>query len=326
LSRRGTLASLIVAAFLVGPIEAAWGQSAYPNRAVKFVIQYTAGGLGDTFARALGQHLAEKLGQPFVIENRAGANGLIAMETVAKSPPDGYTVAMATQTGLVMNAATKKKLPFDPVRDFAPVSLLFRSPFFLIVHPSVPANSVQELIALAKAAPGKYTYASIGRGSGQHLAGEQFKVLAGIDLLHVPYKGSGPATADLLSGQVHMMFEGGVSGLPPVRAGKMKALAVSTTSRSGAMPTLPTMIEAGVPGFELATWFGFAVPAGTPKPIIDRLNAEIHDMLRAPITAQRFANAGIDLIPSTPDEMAARIREDIPKYTKIMRQAGIEAE
>ena len=325
--RHCTIAVLIAALVVISASGLAQSPASnYPNKPVRFIVQYSAGGLGDTFARVLGQHLAEKMGQPFIVENRAGANGVIAMEAVSKAPADGYTVAMATQSGLVMNAATKKSLPYDPLRDFAPVSLLFRSPFFLIAHPSVPANTVAELIALAKASPSKYTYASIGRGSGQHLAGEQFKTLAGIDLLHVPYKGSGSATADLMSGQVHLMFEGGVSGLPPVRTGKLKALAVTTITRSLSMPNLPTMIEAGVPGYELSTWFGFAVPAGTPRPIIERLNAEIQAMLRSPLTEQRFASAGIELLPSTPEEMLARVSAEIPKYAKIMRQAGIEAE
>lgn len=298
----------------------------YPTRPVKFIIQYTAGGLGDLFARALAQHLGDRLGQPFLVENRPGANGIIAAEAAAKAVPDGHTLFMGTQTGLVMNAASRKKLPFDPVRDFAPISMLFRSPFFLIVHPSVKATTLAELIALARSEPGKLTYASIGRGSGQHLAGEQFKALAGIDILHVPYKGSAPAITDLLSGEVNMMFEGGVSGLPPVRAGRLRSLATTSNVRSPAIPEIPTMAEAGLPGFELFTWFGFVAPAGTPRVIIERLNSEVRQMVNAPTTAQQFASAGIELAASTPEELAMKIRADIPIWTKIMREAGIEAE
>jgi tripartite-type tricarboxylate transporter receptor subunit TctC len=300
--------------------------AAYPSRPVKFIIQYTAGGLGDTVARALAQHLSERTGQPFLIENRPGANGVIAMEALAKAPNDGYTVGMATQTGLVMNAAVRKKLPFDPIKDFTPVSLVFRSPLYLVLHPSVKANTVAELIALARREPGKLTYASIGVGSIQHLAGERFKQLAGIDLLHVPYKGSGPALTDLLAGQVSMMFEGATSGLGPVKAGKLRALASTTNTRTSASPELPTMREAGVANFDISSWFGFAVPAGTARPIVDRLNAELRLMLSSPATAQKMLAAGIDLTPSTPEEMAERIRIDLPLWAKIVRDAGIEPE
>ena len=316
----------LVLALLAPGLAAQDSAAAYPNRPVKFINQYSPGGLGDTFARALAQHLAERLGQPFLVENRTGANGIIAAEIAAKSPADGYTLFMGTQSGLVLNAATRKSLPFDLIRDFAPISLLFSTPFYLVVHPSVKATSVAELVALARSQPGKLTYASLGRGSGHHLAAEQFSKLTGIDIVHVPYKGSGQAMTDLLSGQVHMMFEGPVSGLPPVRSGKLRALATSGARRTAAAPELPTMIEAGVAGFDISTWFGFVAPSGTPRSIIDRLNGETRQMLTLPATAQRFAAFGIDLLPSTPEQMAERIRVDLPFWTKIMRDAGIEAE
>ncbi len=318
---------IALALALLAPSVAAQDSAAgYPNRPVKFINQYSPGGLGDTFARALAQHLAERLGQPFVVENRTGANGIIAAEIAAKSPADGYTLLMGTQSGLVLNTATHKKLPFDLIRDFAPISLLFSTPFYLLVHPSVKATTVSELVALARSQPGKLTYASLGRGSGHHLAAEQFSKLTGIDIVHVPYKGSGQAMTGLLSGQVHMMFEGPVSGLPPVRSGKVRGLATTGAKRTVAAPELPTMIEAGIAGFDISTWFGFVAPSGTPRSIIDRLNGETRQMLTLPATAQRFAAFGIDLLPSTPEQMAERIRVDLPLWTKIVRDAGIEAE
>lgn len=321
------VAAIGLALALLAPgLAAQDSAAAYPNRPVKFINQYSPGGLGDTFARALAQHLAERLGQPFVVENRTGANGIIAAEIAARSPADGYTLFMGTQSGLVLNAATHKKLPFDLIRDFAPISLLFSTPFYLVVHPSVNAATVAELVALARSQPGTFTYASLGRGSGHHLAAEQFRKLTGIELVHVPYKGSGQAMTGLLSGQVHMMFEGPVTGLPPVRSGKVRGLATTGARRTVAAPELPTMIEAGIAGFDISTWFGFVAPAGTPRSIIDRLNGETRQMLALPATAQRFAAFGIDLLPSTPEQMAERIRVDLPLWTKIVRDAGIEAE
>ena len=313
---------LVALSFQASPAHS----QAWPAKPVRFILPNSAGSSPDSLARIAAERFEKTLGQPFVIENRPGANGVIAMEALAKAPNDGYTVGMATQTGLVMNAAVRKKLPFDPIKDFTPVSLMFRSPLYLVLHPSVKAGTVAELIALARREPGKLTYASIGVGSIQHLAGERFKQLAGIDLLHVPYKGSGPALTDLLAGQVSMMFEGATSGLGPVKAGKLRALASTTTTRTSASPELPTMREAGVANFDISSWFGFAVPAGTARPIVDRLNAELRLMLSAPATAQKMLAAGIDLTPSTPEEMAERIRTDLPLWAKIVRDAGIEPE
>ena len=298
----------------------------YPNRPIRFIVPYTPGGLGDTFARAVGQGLTERMGQPVVIDNRPGASQAIGADAAAKSPPDGHTLFMGTQSGLVLNAIAKKSLPFDPLRDFAPVSLLFASPLYLVVHPSVPANSVQELLALAKARPGKLTFASIGAGTSQHLAGEMFRTRGKVDIVHVPYKGSAPATTDLLAGQVDMMFEGGVSSLPHVRAGKLRALATTTARRAEAMPQLPTMAEAGMPDFEVTPWFGLVAPAGTPRPVIERLNREVHALLRSPALAEKFAAAGIEITPSSPEELGERIRRDLPYWTRVMRDAGIQPE
>jgi tripartite-type tricarboxylate transporter receptor subunit TctC len=298
----------------------------YPTRPIRFIVPYTPGGLGDTFARAVGQGLSERTGQPVVIDNRPGASQAIGADLTAKAPPDGYTIFMGTQSGLVLNTIAKKSLPYDPVKDFAPVSMLFASPLYLVVHPSVPAKSVQELIAAARARPGKYTFASIGPGSSLHLAGEMFRTRAKVDVVHVPYKGSSPAITDLLSGQVDMMFEGGVSALPHVKSGKLRALATTARKRTEAMPELPTMVEAGVPDFDVSVWFGLVAPAKVPRPIIERLNREVGEILRTQALKEKFAAAGIDITPSSPEELGERIRADLPYWTKIMRDAGIQPE
>jgi tripartite-type tricarboxylate transporter receptor subunit TctC len=300
--------------------------SGYPNRPVRFIVPYTPGGLGDTFARAVAQGLTERMGQPVIVENRPGASQAIGAEAAAKAAPDGYTLFMGTQSGLVLNTIARKTLPYDPVRDFAPISMLFTSPLYLVVHPSVPANSVQELIAAAKSRPGKLTFASIGAGSSLHLAAEMFKARANLDIVHVPYKGSAPAIADLLSGRVNMMFEGGVSALPHVRSGKLRALATTGGKRTDAMPDLPTMAESGVPGFEVTAWFGLVAPANVPRPIIERLNREVGETLRAPATREKFAAAGVEITPSTPEELGERIRSDLPYWMQVMRDAGIRPE
>ena len=303
----------------------AHAQADYPNRAMKLVVPYTPG-LVDNFARVVAQHLTERLGQPLVVENRPGANQAIGIEAAAKSAPDGYTLLIGTQTGLVLNTIARKSVPYDPVRDFAPVSLLFTTPLYLFVTNSVPANSVQQLIALAKAQPGKLNFGSLGRGSSQQLAAEMFKSSAGIDIVHVPYQGSDRAALGLISGDVQLMFDGGASVLPQVRAGKLKALASTGEKRTQSQPDIPTMSET-VPGFVIAPWIGLVAPAGVPRPIIDKLNREVVGMLRQPATREKFAAlAALELTPSTPEELGERIRSDFPLWTKVMRQAGIEPE
>jgi len=286
----------------------------------------TAGGMVDNVARTIAQDLTERLGKPVITENRPGANGVIALEALMTSPPDGHTLILATQAMLVFNPfLMKTKVPYDSLRDFASVTALFAAPLYLVVHPSVPARSVLELVALAKAQPGKLTYASIGVGSGQHLAAELFKARTGVDLLHVPYKGTGPAMADLLAGRVQMMFQA-ASTLPHIRSGKLRALASLGPQRTQAMPELPTVSEAGVPGFEMLTWFGLSTPAGVPRPIIDRLNREVGTLLRSPAAREKFAASNIELIPSTPEEMHERVRREIPVFAKLMRDAGLKPE
>ena len=299
---------------------------AYPTRPIRFIVPFTPGGLGDTFARAVAEGLSQRLGQPVVVDNRPGASQAIGAEATAKAPPDGHTIFMGTQSGLVLNAIARKSLPYDPVRDFAPISLLFTTPLYLVVHPSLPAQSLEELLALARSRPGKLTFASIGTGSSLHLAGEMMKRRAGVDIVHVPYKGSAPAMTDLLSGQVDMMFEGGVSALPHVRAGKLRALATTGRKRTDAMPKLPTMSESGVPDFDVTVWFALFAPAGVPAPIVERLNREVGEVLRLKAIREKFAAAGIEIAASTPEALGERIRDDLPYWTKVMREAGIQPE
>jgi tripartite-type tricarboxylate transporter receptor subunit TctC len=298
----------------------------YPSRPIRFIVPYTPGGLGDSFARAVGEDLAKRMGQPVVIDNRPGASQAIGAEATAKAPPDGHTIFMGTQSGLVANTIARRKLPYDPVRDLAPVSMLFTTPLYLVVHPSLPAKSLKELVALARAKPGKLTFASIGNGSSQHLAGEMLRARAKVDIVHVPYKGSSPAITDLLGGQVDMMFEGGVSSLPHVKSGKLRALATTGRERTEAMPELPTMAESGVADFDITVWFGLVAPAGTPRPIIERLNREVGEVLRTRELKEKFAAAGIDITPSSPEELGERIRADLPYYTRLMQEAGIQPE
>jgi len=320
------LASVLRGLVLLAAAATVQAQPAYPARPIRFIVPYTPGGLGDSFARAVGEELAKRMGQPVVIDNRPGASQAIGAEATAKAPPDGHTIFMGTQSGLVINTIARKSLPYDPVRSLAPVTMLFTTPLYLVAHPSVPAHSVKELIALARARPGKLTFASIGNGSSQHLAGEMLRARAKVDILHVPYKGSSPAMADLLGGQVDMMFEGGVSSLPHVKSGKLRALATTGRERAAAMPELPTMAESGVTDFEFTVWFALIVPAATPRPIIERLNREVGEVLRTRELKDKFAPAGIDIAPSTPEELGERIRADLPYYGKLMREAGIQPE
>ena len=299
----------------------------WPTRPVKIVVPYPPGGIGDTVTRAIAQGLSEQLGQPFVIDNKPGASQKIGAEMVAKSPADGYTLFLGSVTSLAINVNSQKQMSYDPIRDFAPVSMAFFSPLYLVVNPSVPANSVSELIALAKAQPGKLSFASIGQGGSIHLAGELFRSMAGIDMIHVPYKGSAPALTDVIGGQVNLMFDAGVSALPQVRAGKLRGLAVTSSKRSSSAPDLPTVAEAGnLPRYEATIWFGFVAPVGTPKEIVTRLSQEISKVTRQSGLRERFAPQGVELASSRPDEFAEFIKAEIPKWGKVLRDANVAPE
>ena len=298
----------------------------YPTKPVRFVVPFAPGGTTDVLARLLGEKLSVSLGQQFVIDNQAGAGGNIGTAQVAKAEPDGYTILMGTVGTHAINQSIYPRLPFDPIKDFAPITLVATVPNVLVVNPEVPANSVAELIALAKAKPGELNFASSGNGSSIHLSGELFKVMAGVDMVHVPYKGSGPAVIDLLGGQVEMMFDNLPSSAPHIKAGKLRPLGVTSKERSPTLPDVPTIAEAGVPGYEALSWFGVLAPAGTPDAVVARLQEEIAKALADPAMQARFAELGAVPVGDTPAEFAAFIGTETAKWADVVQKAGITLE
>jgi tripartite-type tricarboxylate transporter receptor subunit TctC len=318
------IASLFAsAALLLAPLAAAQGR--YPERPVRFIVPYTAGGSADTLARVVGQKLGERWGQSFIVDNRTGGGGNIGTELVARASPDGYTLLLGFIGNLAICPSYYAKLPFDPIRDFAPVTELAGVHNLLVVHPSVPAKTLREFTAYAKANPRKINFSSASIASPGHLAGELLNVTAGIEMVHVPYKGGSQALTDLLGGQIHAMFSG-TSVLPHVRSGKLRALATCGAQRTAVMPELPTIAESGFPGFEATGWFGVLVPAGTPRPIVERLHREITAVLRVPEVRERLERGGFDLVGNTPEEFGAYIRSEISKWAKVVRVAGVKQE
>jgi tripartite-type tricarboxylate transporter receptor subunit TctC len=299
----------------------------YPNRPLRLVVSFPPGGSADFQARILGVRLADQLGQQIIIDNRPGGSGVVALELVAKGAPNGYSLLLGPMSGLTMNPAIFSKLPYDSLRDFAPISLTSRVTLALAASPALAASSVKELIALTKASPGKISYGSTGIGNVTHLAGEMLKSLAGIDLIHVPYKGAGPQLVDVMSGNVGIGFTSLVGAIPHVRSGKLKGLVVTSKQRASAAPDIPTVAEVGFPEIEICTgWFGILAPAHTPKTIISRLNTEIVRAVQAPDTQARFVGQGLDPAWSTAEEFATLIKTDIGRWDKIIKQAGIRAE
>jgi tripartite-type tricarboxylate transporter receptor subunit TctC len=296
----------------------------YPNRPIRFVIPYPPGGASDVTARTLGAKLSESLGQPVVIENRPGANGIIALENVAKSPPDGYTLLMANLGPNAINAAVYSKLPYDSIKDFTPVILTTLVPQILVVNSALPVASVRELIAMAKAQPGKITFASAGNGASNHLSGELFRSMAGIDIAHVPYKGDTPAMTDVIAGQVAMMFPTAIAATPHVKGGRLRALAVSSKKRVGSLPELPTVDEAGLPGFEAVSWGGVMGPGGMPHDIINKLNAEFTRILKLPEVSEKLSGLGAEIVAGTPEEFASYLQAEIAKWGKVARDANVK--
>lgn len=296
----------------------------YPTRPVRFIVPFAPGGATDLLARVIGEKLAAGFGQPFLVENRPGAATQIGAQLVAKSDPDGYTLLMATSTTLAINVSLYSKLPYNPVKDFAPIGMVVTQPFVLLVNPQLPAQSVQELIALAKSRPGQLAYASAGSGSFAHLTMALLQSMTGIDVVHVPYKGSAPALIDLMGGQVAMTFDN--TALNFVKAGKLRALAVTTRNRLAVMPDVPTLSEAGVPGYDMAAWQGVVAAAGTPRPVVEKLNAEIVKALKLPDVQARLAADGWSITTSTPDQFAAYIASEIGRYARIVKEAGARVE
>jgi len=298
----------------------------YPTRVVRIVVPQAPGAQSELFARMLGQKLSESLGQSVINDPRPGAGGAIGAEVAARAAPDGYTLLFGTNSTHGSNPALYARLPYDPVRDFAPIALTVGMPYVLSVHPSLPVTSLKQLIAFAKSKPGQLYYASAGNGSTHHLSGELFKSMARINIVHVPYKGGPPATAATVGGEVSMLFNTVGSVQPSVKSGRLRALAVTTTSRSGALPDVPTMAEAGLPGFEMQSWFGLLAPAGTPRPIISRLNAETIKALNTPDMKSAVAAMGANIMSGSPEQFADHIKSEIGRIGEIVKAAGIKTE
>ncbi|OGA47143.1 MAG: hypothetical protein A3F74_27740 [Betaproteobacteria bacterium RIFCSPLOWO2_12_FULL_62_58] len=296
----------------------------YPTKPIRLIVPSPPGGAVDILSRIVGEKLAPAVGQQIVVDNRAGANGTIGTEICAKAPPDGYTLVMGYVGPIAVNISLYRKLPYDPVKDLAPVTLVAQAPQVLVAHPSLPAQTVQQLIRLAKSKPGQLTFGSPGAGSGGHLTMELFKTITGLDLVHVPYKGAAPALTDLLGGQITLMLSSTIGSQRYVKDGKLKALAVTGRSRSSALPEVPTMIESGLDRFESTSWFGVLAPAGTPREIISRLSDEITKILRMQDVRSRLASLGAEPSGKAPDEFAAYIKTEIAKWGKVIKNAGIE--
>jgi tripartite-type tricarboxylate transporter receptor subunit TctC len=302
------------------------GAQTYPSKPIRFVVPYPAGGPLDTVARLLGQKVSESTKQPVIVDNKPGAGGNIGADAVAKAPPDGYTILMGAVATHAINPTLYAAMPYDASRDFIPVTQVASTPNVLVVNPSVPAANVREFIAYAKANPGKLNFGSGSTGSAGHLAGELFKTMAGVDMTHVPYKGAAPAMNDLIGGQIQLMFDNLASSLAQVRAGRVKALAVTTARRSALAPELPTIAESGLPGFDINTWFGIFVPAGTPREVVERLHAEFARALAAPDVRERMIALGAEPAGNKPEEFAAYIRAEADKYARVIRASGAKAD
>jgi tripartite-type tricarboxylate transporter receptor subunit TctC len=297
----------------------------YPSKPITMIVPFPPGGVVDIVGRAAGQKMSEGLGQQVIVDNRGGASGSIGTALAAKAPADGYTVLLAFDTHAV-NPHIYKGLKYDTLKDFAPVSLMVRIPLVVAAQAAFPANSMKELVALAKAKPGAYTYASVGAGSSGHLATEQFKLISGVDLLHVPYKGGAPALTDLMGGQVHLAVLAAGAAVQHLRAGRLKGLAVTGTQRSSAMPDVPTMAEAGFPQLDSGAWIGMVVPTGTPAPIIARLNAEVVKAVKDPAVSGKLAEQSVVIVGSTPEQLGSFIRTEHDKWGRLIKEANLKIE
>ena len=321
LVRAVALGAVAATSLLGGAVYA----QAWPARPISLIVPFPAGGTTDVLARAVGQELSKSLGQPVVVESRPGAGATLGADFVAKSKADGYTLLMGAVHHTIATSVYKK-LPYDFQKDFVPVSTVALVPNVLVVNPAVAAKDVKQLLALAKAEPGKLTYGSNGNGTGQHLIGAQFEGMGGVQMLHVPYKGSGPLTTDLLGGQITMSFDTITPVLPHIKAGKLRALAVTTSKRSPALPDVPTLDEAGLKGFDLGTWFGILAPAGTPKDIVTRLNTELVKIIQSPDFRKKMEDIGAEPIGNTPEQMARQIRDDTDRFAKLVKDAKVTIE
>lgn len=315
----------IVATVAAVPLlaQAQSAESTYPQKAVRIVVPYPPGGPNDLIARFMAQKLSENLHQPFLIDNRPGATGLTGTDFVAKSAGDGYTLLVSASVHVIYPALFRK-VPFDPIKDFAPISLMASTPLVLSVNPTLNAKSIQELIAMAKAKPGQLQYASSGNGSSTHLAAEAFKSQAGIDMQHIPYKGSAPAMTDLIAGQVQLVFDSLASTLPYIKSGKLRPLAVTSASRAAAAPELPTIAESGVPGYDISTWYGIWAPAGTPKEIVDKLSVEVQKIIKTTEMRQQLTSRGMEPVGSSAADFRAFNVSETAKWAKIVKASGAQ--
>ena len=297
---------------------------AYPAKPIRWISPWPAGGANDIFSRAIGQRIGESLGQQVLVDNRPGAAGTIGSDIAAKAPADGYTLVMGSSPTHAIAPALYLALPYDPLRDFSAVTLVGSVPNVLVLHPSVPAKTVKEFIAVAKARPGKLNFASTGNGTSQHLSAELFKFMAGLDMVHIPYKGTAPALTELVAGQVDLAFENMPALIPHIQAGRLRALAVTTTKRSAVMPELPTIAEAALPGYDASVWFGVFAPAGTPRPVVERLHGEILKALQTQDLKSRMVAMGTDVSGMGPDDFSAYVRKEIPKWANLVKAAGVK--
>ncbi len=315
----------VLAALTATSVSRAQDATGFPNRPIRLVVPFVPGGTADTIARIVSDKLLVRLGRPIVLDTRAGANSVLGCDIVAQSNPDGHTLIIVA-AGFAVNPSLRKKLPYDSLRDFAPVGLVGIGPYLLTIHSSIPANNVNEFIAWGKARPGQVSYASTGVGSPPHLAMELLKTMAGVDFVHVPYKGGGAVLPDLLSGRVPLHFSSVSTAGPHVRAGRLKAIAMTTPKRSPSMPEVPTFDEAGLKGYDVTGWYGLLTPAKTPPAIVNRINSELRQVVADGETQKRLFQAGIEPMPNSPAEFAALIRSEIPKWAKVMKAAGVEPE
>jgi len=311
----------VCAALLVAAAGAATAQP-YPSKSLRLIVPFAPGGSADFVARLVGQKLAESFGQQVIVDNRGGGSGMIGNELVARSAPDGYTLTIGTLGPFAVNQSLFSKMPYDPVKDFTPITNLVNLPSVLLVHPSVPAKSVKELIALARKRPGELQYSSAGSGAQPHLTAEMFKTMAGVNLLHVPYKGAGPQMIGLLSGEVALTFATAPSGVPYVKNGQLRALGVTSANRIPALPEVPTIAEAGVPGYEAVGWNGMVAPAAMPAPILEKIHDAVVKVIQLPDLRERLTGLGAELSPSTPDEFSALIKSEIVKWAKVVKDSG----
>lgn len=315
------IAALVLATAPLQPLA-----QSYPAKSIRIIAPVATGGIADYYSRVIGARMQEAWGQPVIVENRAGGGGNIGSDIVAKSPPDGYTMVMGFVGSHAVNPFLIKNMPYDPQRDFVPVAMVIEAEGMLAVHPSVAINTVADLIAMAKAHPGKLSYASGGIGTASHLAGELFKSMTGTDIVHIPYKGNAPAIADLIGGQTHLTFATMPTVVQHVRAGKLRGVAVIGSTRSAAAPQLPTIAASGVPGFSVNNWIGLFAPAGTPAEIVRKVNAEVMSIMRLPEVTKRMEFEGERFTPNTPEEFAAFVRAEVAKWGKVVKDAGLNAE